>query len=54
MLYVLGVGTAKLQAEKEYNFARETEASKVSGAFDEICSCFMQETDLETTLQRQM
>ena len=54
MLYVLEVDTARLQAEKEYNFARETEASKVSVAFDKISSCFMQETDLETTLQRQM
>lgn len=54
MLYVLEVGTAKLQAEKEYNFARETEVFKVSVAFDKISSCFMQETDLETTLQRQM
>lgn len=54
MLYVLEVGTAKLQAEKEYNFARETEVFKVSVAFDKISSCFMQETDLETTLQRQI
>ena len=54
MLYVLEVGTARLQAEKEYNFARETEVFKVSVAFDKISSCFMQETDLETTLQRQM
>lgn len=49
MLYVLEVGTAKLQAEKEYNFARETEVFKVSVAFDKISSCFMQETDLETS-----
>ena len=34
MLYVLEVGTARLQAEKEYNFARETEVFKVSVAFD--------------------
>ena len=54
MLYVFGVGTAKQQAKKEYNFVRETEASKVSVAFDKISSRFMQETDLETTLQRQM
>lgn len=47
MLYVLEVGTAKLQAEKEYNFARETEVFKVSVAFDKISSCFMQETDLK-------
>ena len=33
MLYVFGVGTAKQQAKKEYNFVRETEASKVSVAF---------------------
>ena len=33
---------------------RETEASKVSVAFDKISSRFIQETDLETTLQRQM
>lgn len=37
-----------------YNFVRETEASKVSVAFDKISSRFMQQTDLETTLQRQM
>ena len=108
MLYVLGEGTAKLQAKKEYNFARETEPSpssethagavsrvdkmsvvkvyckiarldltvnfhhghfidptncpwvsedepsQVSVGFDKISFCFMQETDLETTLQRQM
>lgn len=54
MLYVFGVGTAKQQAKKEYNFVRKTEASKVSVAFDKISSRFMQETDLETTLQRQM
>jgi len=34
--------------ERIYNFARETVA------FDKISFCFMQETDLETTLQRQM
>ena len=54
MLYVFGVGTAKQQAKKEYNFVRETEASKVSVAFDKISSRFMQETDFEKTLQRQM
>ena len=54
MLYVFGVGTAKQQAKKEYNFVRETEASKVSVAFDKISSRFMHETDFEKTLQRQM